>query len=151
MNIVYIEYSIAQRSLDIFFSGCNNRCDDCCNPELMDFNVGDEWHTYKKDIERYLRDYDSLIDNIFLVGGSPNHQSTKDMLEFLQYIKGLTNKHLWLFAGEELNTVKDIFKEYCDFIKVGAYIPSKRDDNYYQEGIKIATNNQKVLKKGIDY
>ena len=47
--------------------------------------------------------------------------------------------------------VKPVFKEYCDFIKVGAYIPELKTDNNIQQGIKLATSNQKILEKGKDY
>lgn len=149
MNIAYIEYSIAQKSLDIFISGCNNQCKDCCNPEIKDFTSGKDWHEYIETIFNYLKKYDELIENIFLVGGSPNHQNTKDLEEFFNTLN--TNKKIWLFAGEELDKIQNIFKQKCDFIKCGEYIPSLQCDDNIQYGIKLATSNQKIYKKGEDY
>ena len=38
LNINYIDYSPATKSLDLFVAGCNQPyCKDCCNPELLDF------------------------------------------------------------------------------------------------------------------
>ena len=152
MNINYIEYSIATESLDIFFAGCNNRCVDCCNPELMDFSNGTDYIEWLPVIEHYLKEYELLIKRVFLVGGSPNHQETDQMTLFLEGLRRRCQGiQVFLFCGEELDEVQDCFKEYCDFIKCGAYIPSLTCDNNIQEGIKLATSNQKIYKKNIDY
>ena len=153
LNINYIDYSIATRSLDIFFAGCNNRCEDCCNPELMDFNNGTDYGEWLPKIEHYLSNYGTLIENIFLVGGSPNHQDSKQMENFLAGLK----KHygdinVFLFSGEDsLDEIQDVFKKYCDFIKIGSYRPELKCEENIQYGIKLATINQKILKKGVDY
>lgn len=152
MNINYIDYSIATKSLDIFFAGCNNRCKDCCNPELMDFNNGTDYIQVLPKIGRYLDEYKPLIKNVFLVGGSPNHQNSEDMEVFLEGLRRrCEGMSIFLFCGEELEQVQPIFKKYCDFIKCGAYIPSLICDNNIQHGIKLATSNQKIYEKGIDY
>lgn len=153
MNINYIEYSIATQSLDIFFAGCNNRCKDCCNPELMSFDNGTPYVTWLPKIENYLENYKLLIKRIFLVGGSPTHQNESDMESFLIGLRKRCGKNIeiFMFCGETLDEVSPIFKKYCDFIKCGAYIPSLTVDNNIQYGIKLATSNQKIFKKGLDY
>ena len=153
MNINYIEYSIATKSLDIFFAGCNNRCTDCCNPELIPFENGTDYIEWLPKIEHYLEDYRSLIKNVFLVGGSPNHQNEENMEVFLTGLRRRCGENIkiFLFCGEEMVNVKPIFKKYCDFIKVGAYIPELTTNNNIQQGIKLATSNQKILEKGKDY
>ena len=62
MKINYIDYSIATKSLDIFFAGCNNRCEDCCNPELMSFDNGVDYVEMLPKIGKYLEEYKSLIN-----------------------------------------------------------------------------------------
>ena len=152
MNINYIEYSIKTQSLDIFFAGCRNNCEDCCNPELMPFENGTDYVFWFPTIDKYLHEYKLLIKNIFLVGGSPNHQNEEEMELFLVGLKKRAdNISIFLFSGEELKDVKDVFKKYCDFIKCGAYIPELKTDNNTQYGIKLATSNQKIYKKGLDY
>lgn len=151
LNINYIDYSIATKSLDIFFAGCFNDCHDCCNPELMDFNNGTDFVEWLPKIEKYLKDYDSLIENIFLVGGSPNHQDAEQMEIFLEGLKRRCHESIkiFVFCGEDvLDQVQPVFKKYCDFVKVGAYRPELTCDNNIQYGIKLATENQKILKKG---
>lgn len=152
MNINYIEYSIATKSLDIFFAGCNNRCEDCCNPELMSFESGTDYIEWLPKIDHYLEDYKLLIKRIFLVGGSPNHQDSEQMSIFLEGLRRRCKDiEIFMFCGEGLDEVQECFKKYCDFIKCGAYIPSLTCDNNIQQGIKLATSNQKIYEKGIDY
>ena len=152
MNIGYIEYSIATKSLDIFFAGCNNKCKDCCNPELMSFDSGTDYIGWLPQIDHYLKDYKLLIERIFLVGGSPNHQDPEQMEIFLEGLRRRCDGiQIFLFCGEELDEVQDIFKKHCDFIKCGAYIPSLTCHDNVQQGIKLATSNQKIYEKGQDY
>ena len=154
LNINYIDYSISTKSLDIFFAGCRNKCKDCCNPELMDFNNGTDFVEWLPKIEHYLENYRSLIENVFLVGGSPNHQEPEAMETFLVGLKRRCHEDIKIFAfcGEDfIEDVQPVLKEYCDFIKIGSYQPDLTCDNNIQHGIKLATSNQRILKKGEDY
>lgn len=152
MNINYIEYSIRTQSLDIFFAGCKNNCKDCCNPELMSFENGTDYVSWFPTIDKYLQEYKLLIKNIFLVGGSPNHQNKEEMELFLIGLKKRAKDiNIFLFSGEDLEDVLDIFKKYCDFIKCGAYVPELKTDHNIQYDIQLATSNQKIYKKGLDY
>jgi hypothetical protein len=156
MNIAHIEYSICTKSLDIFVSGCKPPyCQGCCNPELISFKNGKGWLYVVGKIRKYLIEYDTLIDNIFLVGGSFNHQDVEQVEDFLnmftEHTDAFKNKKIWLFAREELDEIQDIFKEKCHYIKCGAFIPELRVPCHIQEGVRLATSNQIVYKKGIDY
>lgn len=152
MNINYVDYSIGTKSLDIFFAGCNNRCEDCCNPELMSFENGKDYKEWYPTIDKYLKEYSSLIENMILVGGSPTHQNLEEMEDFLKRIKAnFPQVSIFLFCGEWITEVPLLFKYYCDYIKCGAYLPNLKCDNNYQYGIKLATSNQKIFKKGLDY
>lgn len=152
MNISYIDYSPATKSLDIFFSGCNPPfCSGCYNSELSDFNCGTDWRNWIDKIEKYCHEYKGLIENIFLLGGSPTHQDLNEMYEFLGTIFMLNNQKIWLFAREELNEIPKLFKGLCEYIKCGAYIPELICDDNIQYDIKLATSNQKIYKKNKDY
>ena len=152
MNISYVDYSIATESLDIFFCGCNNRCVDCCNPELMSFDSGTDYTEWLPKIDEYLEKYKLLIKRVLLVGGSPNHQDPEQMEIFLTGLKRRCEDiDIYMFCGEDLDEVQDCFKKYCDYIKCGAYIPALICEDNIQQGIKLATSNQKIYKKGTDY
>lgn len=152
LNINYIEYSPATRSLDLFVAGCcQPYCKDCCNLELTDFANGTEWHAWKDTIENYFNRFDCLIDNIFLLGGSFNHQNTEELTKILGYLSTFSDKKIWLFAREELNFVQPIFKKYCHYIKCGEFIPELKCGNNIQYGVQLATSNQIIYKQGEDY
>lgn len=151
MNINYIEYSIATKSLDIFVAGCNPpMCKDCCNPELMNFDNGKDWHLFIPIIRKHILKFDLLIDNIFLLGGSFNHQDDKELCDILQFLSSF-NKDIWLFARENLDNIKPVFKQYCNYIKCGAFIPELRCGDNIQYGIQLATSNQIIYQKGKDF
>lgn len=154
MRISYIDYSIATKSLDIFFSGClKPYCEGCCNPELADFNVGTNYEEWLDKIEEYLNNYGDIIENIFLLGGSLNHQNTEDVDWFFMHLFYGIQAHqkIWLFAREDLKDIRPSFYVSCDYIKCGEYIPSLTCDNNIQYGIKLATSNQNIYKRGVDY
>lgn len=152
MNISYIDYSPATKSLDIFFSGCNPPyCKGCYNSELADFNCGTDWNNWTYKIGKYCHEYRDLIDNIFLLGGSPTHQDIDSMGAFLTEIFILNPQKIWLFAREELDDIHPMFKNMCEYIKCGPYEESKITMDNTQYGIKLATSNQKIYKRGIDY
>ena len=152
INISYVDYSPQTKSLDIFFSGCNPPyCNGCCNPELIDFNNGEHWEIIILKIYDYINNYKDLIENVFLVGGSPTHQNQKEMVNFLEEIFMLCGKNIWLFAREELEDIPKMFKDYCSYIKCGTYIPELLCYNNIQYGINLATSNQNIYKKDKDY
>lgn len=154
LNINYIDYSIATKSLDIFFAGCNNRCVDCCNPELMSFENGTDYLEWLPKIEHYLESYRTLIENVFLVGGSPNHQDSEPLETFLIGLKRRCSENIKIFAfcGEDsIELIQPVLKQYCDYIKIGSYRPELTCENNVQHGIKLATSNQMILKKGEGY
>ena len=77
------------------------------------------------------------------------------MQDFLKTIYQICPQEIWLFAREDLENINPIFKYFCSFIKCGPYIPElKCDDNIYKiNGIelKLATSNQKIYQRGVDY
>ena len=98
--------------------------------------------------------YDKLIQNIFLLGGSFNHQNEHEaggLIYFMAWLKQYNYKNIWLFAREELNDIQPVFKGYCNYIKCGEYIPELTCDNNVQYEVKLATSNQRIYKKGLDY
>ncbi len=148
MNIVKIEYSIATRSLDIFCSGCNPPfCVGCYNLEVADFKCGKHWTNYIKEIRSYLKDFNGLIKNVFLLGGSFNHQKLEELEPFMEFLEeSLTNEKVWLFAREELLDIQQIFKDKCHYIKCGEYKKDLVVKNNIQYGIVLSTSNQIIYK-----
>lgn len=156
MKIAYIEYSPNTESLDIFFCGCKPpHCNGCYNEELWNFNTdGSTLDECFKEIVALNHRFDSLINKIIVVGGEPidcYHTNTQEFVDFIANIKKITNKPIFLFTRYNLDKVPNEVKEYSDYIKCGRYMPEYTTDDNIQYGIKLATSNQKIYKKGEDY
>lgn len=153
MKIASTQYTLKTKSFEIYLSGCsgNPKCPGCYSPELWDFNVGQDVSSefIAKSTEKILR-FDSIIDNIFILGGDPLDQPKEDLLSLIKEFIPL-NKKTWLFTRKELETVPSEIKEQFDYIKTGKYILELTTDDNVQYEIKLATSNQKIHKKGIDY
>ena len=142
------------KSLDIYISGCigNPHCEGCHNPESWDFNQGEEYTLdyFKSNIDKKVKEFDNLIDNIMIFGGEPLDSDIFEVEVFLQDLKELS-KNIWLFTHYDLDEIPIFIQEKCDYIKTGRYLPKLKKDNYIQYGITLATSNQKIHKKGVDY
>ena len=52
LNINYIDYSPARKSLDIFVALCEPPyCKDWCKPGLKNFANGQGWHAWRENID----------------------------------------------------------------------------------------------------
>ena len=84
-------------------------------------------------------------------GGEPLDQPYVDLKRLIEFLK-TTKKTLWLFTRYSLEEVlsNTIFSSF-DYIKCGCYNQNLITDNNIQYGIKLATSNQKIYKRGVDY
>lgn len=147
-SIIFPSYNSSDGiSIDIFISGCarNPKCLDCHNPHLWNFNNG-EGVDYNS-LTQWLKDKENLYDNIVIMGGEPLDNKDLDIL--LSKLYGI--KPIWLYTSYEINEVSDNIKQYCNFIKTGRYVKELKSDNYLSYDIKLASTNQKILKRGVDY
>lgn len=154
MNILSTQYTLSTKSLEIYVAGCsgNPHCKNCHNPMSWDFNLGEEYHIgyFNNNIRNKINQFDDLIDNIMIFGGEPLDQPYDYLTDMLYDLKSL-NKSIWLFTRYNIEDVDIVIKNYCDYIKCGRYIESLRTDDNIQYGIKLATSNQNIYKKGVDY
>ena len=151
IKFAHVEYSMGTKSLDLFVVGCaaNPPCEDCCNPEIRNFNLdGMSCEAVLKKVKELNKTFDKLITRFILVGGDfvDNYKVYPDeMISFLTELRKL-EKPLYLFTRHELNEIPRELLELVDYVKTGAYIPSLKCDDNIQEGIKLATSNQKIFK-----
>ena len=129
-------------SVDIFLSGCKRepKCKNCHNSHLWNFNEGVEINY--NNLINWLSKKEEYYDNITIMGGEPLHN--KDLNILLEEIK--TIKPIWLYTSYELNEIPNDIKKLCTYIKTGKYIEELRSDNNIQYGIKLASDNQKIIK-----
>lgn len=154
MNILATQYTLATRSLEIYVAGCsgNPHCTGCHNPESWDFSLGERFtkEYWGSKIAPKVLEFGDLIDNIMIFGGEPLDQNI-DSLWLLLYLASTSNKKVWVFTRYELKDIPSDILRWCDYIKCGKYIPSLITNDNVQYGIKLATSNQKIYKRGIDY
>lgn len=153
MNILATQYTLEYKSLDIYVAGCcgSPHCKDCHNPETWDFNKGEQYTLkYFNRIKTKVHDFNNLIDNIMIFGGEPLDQDKDELLHILFDLKTL-NKPIWLFTRYSIDEVPKEVKTLCNYIKCGRYVPELKSNDNIMYGIKLATSNQKIFKKGIDY
>lgn len=151
MHIVATQYSMSTQSLDIYFSGCNPpHCKGCHNSELHEFGVIDNYKNKLFGIVKKVEEFDLIIKNIFILGGEPLDQESDHLFSFIKEMSKC-NKDIWLFTKYSLTRVPKNIKGLCDYIKSGRFEIDNTSDDNVQYGIKIASKNQKVFKKGKDY
>jgi len=150
MKIASFEYNIRDKSIEIYVSGCKApHCEGCHNAELWDFSVGEEYKETLLSIQDTVKDYDSYIDKIVVMGGEPLDQSRGDLLELLRYLQEF-KKEIWLYTRYSLKNAEDVY-EYCEYIKCGEFDIHKLVEDNIQYGVKLASSNQKIFKRGKDY
>ena len=154
MNIIGTQYTLERKSFEIYIAGCagNPHCEGCHNPESWDFTIGKKFNP--SDIifwkEKILM-FDGLINNISIFGGEPLDNNWGELEEMLRLLKNNVNKEIWIYTRYSIEEVPKFVKLYCDYIKCGRYIKELKTENNIQYGVKLATKNQKIYKKGVDY
>lgn len=146
MNIAAVEYTLSQQSLDIYISGCQGYCRNCCNPDLWDSSFGDPLSDkIYTNIENKANEFSSMINKIMIFGGEPLDQPEDALVEFLDSLSkfGLP---IWLFTHFSIEKVPEKIKGLCAYIKTGEYIPDLVCTDNIQFGIKLATSNQMIYK-----
>lgn len=153
MNILGTQYTPQTRSFEIYVSGCSGtpHCPGCHNPESWDFDLGDSYNSeYFKKIHSKIFEFDSIIDNVMILGGEPLDQNFSELLAMLLDLNGI-GKPIWIFTRYDLADIPDFVKKYCSYIKCGRYESDLITDNNTAYNIRLATSNQKIYKKGLDY
>ena len=152
MNIISTQYSLSNRSLEIYLAGCkgNPHCKNCHNPESWDFSIGTDWKKSNEMVQHKFVAFTSLIKNISIFGGEPLDQPWDELERFLQFLSGST-VDIWLYTRYEAIELPDFVKKYCSYIKCGRYEEDKATEDNTKYGIKLASSNQHIYKRGLDF
>lgn len=153
MNFIATQYTLANRAFEIYVSGCSGspHCKNCYNPESWNFEQGNK--ITNEVISEWLnkvKEFDTLIDNIMIFGGEPNDNNYEELKHLLSSLLA-SKKKLWLFTRYEKDDLPEFEFNLCDYIKCGRYLPELTCEDNIQYSIKLATSNQYIIKKGIDY
>lgn len=149
LPLKYLGYTIVfqevpdEISLAINISGCPYKCRGCHSQYLWEYRG----NFISEDLDSLLDKYKNYITCVCFMGGDQNIEELKSLLERVKKA-GLTT---CLYTGcEHLYELKQIIN-VCDYIKCGKYDEALLTDNNIQYGVKLASSNQKMYKKGIDY
>lgn len=144
MNIASIEFYMKHNALVIAISGCNGNCEGCCNPEVKNFELGEDFRTFYDDITEKIKTFDRMIKNIHIIGGEPLDNDIIMLRELLIFLVQF-DKPIWLFTRYGLDDIDENIKYLCDYIKTGEYDNTKLGNVEYY-GVTLATTNQKIHK-----
>lgn len=154
MNIISTQYTLKYKSFEIVVSGCKGEngiyCKECHSQSTWDFKIGKPYQEWIENILNKINRNSNMIDWIWIYGGEPNDNNLEELKDMLLKLKNI-KKPILLFTRFSLDKIPQFEKEICDFIKCGKYIPELKTENNICYGIKLATSNQIIYKKGIDY
>lgn len=153
MNILATQFTLEQSALEFYLSGCsgNPHCKNCHNQESWDFDKGLKWDlNYKRNITDKISSFDFMVKKIMIFGGEPLDQDIEELNDFLKYLT-MFKKDIWLFTRYDIEQVPPLIKMKCKYIKCGRYIEELTVEDNIQYGVKLATSNQKIYKRGVDY
>ena len=149
LPLKYLGYTISfqevpnEISLIFNISGCPYKCKGCHSTYLWEY----KGNYLSKDIESIFNEYLGMFSCVCFMGGDTNLIELKELLKLCKS-KGLKT---CIYTGtDDISIFKDCMK-YLDYIKYGSYKEELKCDNNIFYGVKLATSNQKMLKKGIDY
>ncbi|MCG8402357.1 MAG: 4Fe-4S cluster-binding domain-containing protein [Firmicutes bacterium] len=147
MNIASTQYSLKDKSFEIYISGCREHpCKGCHNPLLWNEDYGELLtQKYLDEMKLKVKKFNNLINKISIYGGEPLEKPIEEVIWLLKELKQ-TNKEIWLFTRFEINEIQNKIKKYCNYIKTGKYDEAFKTESNIHFGIKLASSNQKIYK-----
>lgn len=149
LPLKYLGYTISfqevpnEISLIFNISGCPYKCKGCHSTYLWEY----KGNYLSKDIDSIFNEYLGMFSCVCFMGGDTNLIELKELLKLCKS-KGVKT---CIYSGaDDISIFKDCMK-YLDYIKYGSYKEELKCDNNILYGVKLATSNQKMLKKGTDY
>jgi len=127
---------------------CKFNCKGCINEHLKDNTY---YEMDSKDIITYIKN--NPFNQGIILGGLEWTLQSNEMYELVKEAK-LQGLQTMIYTGLDFNIFKKYYPktlQYTDYIKCGKYIPDLITNDNWQYGIKLATSNQKIYKRGVDY
>jgi anaerobic ribonucleoside-triphosphate reductase activating protein len=126
---------------EIFISGCDSRCLNCHNPEMQDYEFGEDFPI--DEIIRDIRSKREWIDWISFLGGEPLAQEGYQFMTTVVALKAkFPDKKFMLFTGKNKCDIPLWCYSMFDAIKYGPYVNALRTGGF------PASSNQQVIRKG---
>lgn len=130
-------------SLCINVSGCPYQCKGCHSKGLWEY----DGNYVSDDLDNLIDEYKDYISNVVFMGGDQN------MSEFTELVKRVKERgyKASVYSGSDDFRKFDGLLEELDWIKIGSYKQELTVEDNICHNVKLATSNQKLLKKGVDY
>ena len=147
MRIAGTEFSLKNKSFEIYVQGCSRHCPGCHNPDTQPFDGGEEVDIQKFLIQQYHKVNpfikSGIVKNLYVSGGDLLCLDGDTILDFSIGLSILFSPelNLWLFTGAEEERIPQEIWTYYDVVKCGAF----DKNNLNPEGTFPASKNQKLL------
>lgn len=148
IRIAGTEFSLKNKSFEIYMQGCYRKCAGCHNPDTQPFDGGKKVDLVEfcAEIKKRIEPFDNLIENIYITGGDllcQDESIAKEISEFICYYFSSVYK-IWLFTGAKEIDLPEWVWIYYDVVKCGRYDENKLNP----KGSFPASKNQKLLFNG---
>ncbi len=136
----------------LFVSGCSHGCVECFNEKAWDYRSGLAFST--ETVEIILNELNKpYVQGLSLLGGDPlMPKNISTVIELCKVVKEkYPNKDIWCWSGytleEIINNHASVILEYIDVLVDGKFILEEKNLELPFRG----SNNQRILRKGVDY
>lgn len=146
MRVAGSEFNLAHRALEVYLSGCKApHCEGCHNSELWDFSEGVPYQKWieLKEKSGFFKYGSMIVERVWILGGEPLDQNLICLQNFITQVKEYFPE-IWLWT--RYDDIPGPIKVHLKYAKVGKY--DKKKQSYVEPlfGIKLASNNQRIIK-----
>ena len=136
--------------VSLFVSGCPHHCKGCFNPELWNYDAGQEFtfETINGILNLCFKDY---ISGLSLLGGEPlDPWNLKGVMDLCYAFKRyFPNKTIWCYTGYKWETINHLeVMKHIDILVDGKFIEDLKDPRLRFRG----SSNQRIIdvKKSLE-
>jgi len=136
----------------IFTQGCNFRCPNCYNPELVDPTLFTDCIP-EDDVLSFLKKRKGKLDAVTITGGEPTIQD--DLIEFIDYVRKIGYSIKLDTNGSHPEVIEKLFrKKLLDYVAMDIKGPLKKYRMVTRADVNEANIKQSIemiMKAGIPY
>jgi len=130
-------------SLAFSISGCPHGCPGCHSQYLWEYEGEYLLHNLRHEIESH-----PYITCVCFFGGD---QNMAELAEALKIVKKEYKLMTCVYSGCNDEEIFEPYLYLIDWLKIGCYNQELTTNDNIQYGVKLATSNQHLYKKGVDY
>lgn len=146
MRIAGTEVNLKHKALEIYISGCREpHCPGCHNPELWDFSSGVDWKKVWPELKKKIFELkkSGLVDNIWLLGGDPLHQTLDELIAFMGCLR---ESALTIVVWTREYKIPASVASLANYIKTGPFVENGEAHVDPHLGITLANREQRMAR-----